>query len=76
VPDDTRFNLAIEYGHLVFAMDIANAVDRPQCWKKLGQQVLIKAVIWRVISLDFFGTIFRLWTSLRSVLNSEGEEGG
>lgn len=37
---NTRFDLAIECGNLDVALETAKAIDRDECWKRLGQQAL------------------------------------
>ncbi|KAI0035489.1 coatomer subunit alpha-2 [Vararia minispora EC-137] len=37
---NTRFDLAIECGNLDVAMEMARAIDRPECWTRLAQQAL------------------------------------
>jgi coatomer protein complex subunit alpha (xenin) len=36
----TRFDLAIECGNLEVAVETAKAIDRPDCWARVGQQAL------------------------------------
>lgn len=36
----TRFDLAIECGNLDVALEMATAIDRPDCWNRLAQQAL------------------------------------
>lgn len=37
---NTRFDLAIECGNVDVALEMAKAVDWPECWEQLAQQVL------------------------------------
>ncbi|KAH9947517.1 coatomer subunit alpha-2 [Amylocystis lapponica] len=37
---NTRFDLAIECGNLDVALEMARALDRPDCWERLAQQAL------------------------------------
>ncbi|KAL4072497.1 coatomer WD associated region-domain-containing protein [Scleroderma yunnanense] len=37
---NTRFDLAIECGNLDVALEVAKAIDRPECWDRLAQQAL------------------------------------
>ncbi|KAI0301648.1 coatomer subunit alpha-2 [Multifurca ochricompacta] len=37
---NTRFDLAIECGNLDVALEMAKAIDRPECWNRLAQQAL------------------------------------
>ncbi|KAL6302657.1 coatomer WD associated region-domain-containing protein [Sparassis latifolia] len=37
---NTRFDLAIECGNLDVALEMARAIDRPECWERLAQQAL------------------------------------
>ena len=35
-----RFDLAIECGNLEVSLEMATAIDRPDCWSRLAQQAL------------------------------------
>ncbi|EIM89149.1 coatomer subunit alpha-2 [Stereum hirsutum FP-91666 SS1] len=37
---NTRFDLAIECGNLDVALEMARAIDRPECWNRLAQQAI------------------------------------
>ena len=37
---NTRFDLAVECGNLDVALEMATAIEKPECWNRLAQQAL------------------------------------